>query len=165
MKKLSFIILLIIFLTGCITFVPEDQLVEWALDNDYIRSENAPVITEPPIREPQLRPSIPEIRTTYEDGTQIPFTRGYLMEIATNLMGTIEKFELLAEVYETEYTGDIEDPSYEELRQRYLRSIENTQEIPIPPKPETDPISGLPSTGFSDGLISEDEFRDVIDNF
>lgn len=165
MKNLFFLIIPVIFLTSCITLVPENKLDSWALDNDYIHVDNVPEVPEPPQRQPQPRPVVPEIRTTYEDGTLIPLTRGYLMEIATHLMGTIEKFELLAEVYETEYTGDIEDPSYENLRQRYLKSISNTTDIPAPPKPETDPISGLPSTGSSGEVMSEEEFRNIVDDF
>lgn len=133
MKRIILLILLALLFSSCITMVSDDKLDDWALNNDYIKTENIPEL-EVPERQALPHPFIPIFETTDEEGIPIPITQKYMMTMVIQLFGTLEKFQYLVEIYEREYlnTGGtiMQDLTLEELKDLYkerLSTIEKAQ--------------------------------------
>lgn len=170
MKKLILLFTLVLFLSGCasfIRFVPEERLDRWALENEYILAENCPELVVPE-RQPLPHPDVPTIHVKDADGNLIPITQQYLMRVVITLFGTVEKYQYLAEIYEREYLNAdgkiLPDLTLEELKQLYLQRIQAI-DLVEPAEPEVDPETGFPSTGSGTPDITVDEFATIVEAF
>ena len=146
--KYLWLLLSAILFTSCISMIPERKLHEWARAHEYILTDECPEI-EIPEREAQPHPQVPIVRVRDDEGNVIELTEVYLMEIIVQLFGTVEKYQVLVEIYEREYLNRdgliMPDLSLEELKELYRERLSVIESLSTPEEPTTE--SELPVLG------------------
>ena len=121
MKKFLFLILILIFFSGCTTWHKD-----WASKNGYIKADNCPKLNVPE-RQPLPHPKVPIFKLVDDDGNQIELNDVVLMNMIIELFGTVEKFQYLVEIYEREYLnagGKVApDLTLDQLKELYKKRI------------------------------------------
>lgn len=148
MRKLLFIILIIVLFTGCMSLIPERKLHEWARAHDYLLASECPKL-EIPEREAQPHPKVPIVRVKDDQGNVIELTQVYLMEIIVQLFGTVEKYQVLVEIYEREYLNRdgkiMPELTLDELKELYRSRLSVIESIST----EKETKSEFPTTSSS----------------
>lgn len=178
MKRIILLILLVLLFNSCITMVSDEKLDDWALNNDYIKTENIPELVVPE-REALPHPLIPVFETVDEEGIPVPITKRYMMNMIIQLFGTVEKFQYLAEIYEREYLNSggkiMPDLTLDELKALYeqrLSFIERTrdemiEEVPEETEETTTSSTNQPNPYFTNSATPSDkmtieQFEDLL---
>jgi len=133
MKKIILLLVITMLLfASCISMVPERKLREWAYTHNFIMKSECPTLVVPE-REAQPHPIIPTIIIKDENGESIELTQAFLMETIIMLFGTVEKYQVLVEIYEREYLnkdGEImKDLSLEELKELYKSRLSSIEKL------------------------------------
>lgn len=163
-NKLLFLFIFIpFFFTGCMSLISTNQKTAWALSNGYILASDCPKVSDVPPREPQPHPKVPTIVVKDKDGNDIELTQAYLMETIITLFGTVEKYQVLVEIYEREYLNAggkiLPDLTLKQLKDLYksrLAAVDNI--IPVK-EPTTE--GEFPVTGAASSLTVE-QFESLI---
>lgn len=132
MKKMFIFVILciVVMLSGCQTF-----MIDWARNNGYILKTESPT-PEPVQHQVLLHPIIPILDVENIDEAKI-------MEHVLLLGGSVEKYQILVEIYEREYilpvgkkfsNAKYADKTLEELKLEYLQLLGVT---PTPPSTTT----------------------------
>lgn len=171
MKKIFILFILFIFLfSSCISMVSTNKKVHWALSNGYILATDCPVLEPAPERDAQPHPKAPTIIVVDSDGNSIPLTQAYLMETVIILFGTVEKYQVLVEIYEREYLNAggqiLPNLTLDELKALYksrLAAIDSV--VPVSkPEPELVLDGKYPMTGSSNNITIQ-QFELIMQAF
>lgn len=149
MKKILFILLIPILLSGCISLVSEKKLHEWARAHEYLLASECPKL-EIPEREAQPHPQVPIVRVRDDQGNVIELTQVYLMEIIVQLFGTVEKYQVLVEIYEREYLNRdgkiMPELTLDELKELYRSRLSAIESIAFEKEKEEFPSTAAAAT-------------------
>jgi hypothetical protein len=118
--------------------IPDNKLKEWAYANDFILVSECPKLKIPE-REAQPHPQVPIVKVRDDSGNSIELTQVYLMEIIVMLFGTVEKYQVLVEIYEREYLNRggqiLPELTLDELKELYRSRLSAIESISTKKEP------------------------------